>query len=81
MAAENTLKQREALAGRFSEIEDLEIIADVVRICRSARFSKGEEVMREVTEMYPAEPIDRIKRCAHRAATLLEGQHVWSDVS
>jgi hypothetical protein len=49
-------------------VEDLELIAGVVLILRSGQYNTARRVMSAAIEMYPNEPIERVRRCAVAAA-------------
>lgn len=49
-------------------LEDLEIVAGFVRILRAGQHRTARKVMKAAQDLYPSEPIDRLRRCAVHAA-------------
>ena len=57
-------------------IDDIEIVADVVRLARAASpGTKGRTILKRIKSMHPDIGEDRIRKACGKAADLLLAQH------
>lgn len=52
-------------------LSDDEIVANLFRLARTGCYLKVEPLMEEAQQMYPTEPVERIKACMKRLAEIL----------
>ena len=59
-----------------AHIEDIEVVADVVRLARAAEKSaRAEDIVADVRRMHPGADEIRIRRACGHAADMLLAQH------
>lgn len=54
-----------------SAVSDDEIVAAIFRLAKSGRFTRVGPLLQEALEIYPSEPVERIKKCINRLGEIL----------
>lgn len=61
---------------RTGQIDDIEVVADVVRLARAAKpGTRAQSILKRTREMHPGIEDNRIRAACGRAADLLLAQH------